>query len=94
MKKLMMLGMLLAIAACQSAPPPKEVKEVYPYGLSEKEWNNLSVKDQTKMRRDFYFYERGQMNFVNPDIEIEGRKEQPHFRPQQGKTPAAGKAEE
>ena len=45
----------------------------YPYNISEKEWNELSVKDRARIRRDFYFYEKGTMNFVNPDLEIEGR---------------------
>ena len=35
--------------------------------------NELSVKDRARIRRDFYFYEKGTMNFVNPDLEIEGR---------------------
>ena len=71
MKKLFILGFVALVAACSSSP-----KETYPYGLSESEWNQLSIKDKTRIRRDFYFYEKGQVNFVNPDNE--GKKEQPN----------------
>ena len=74
MKKLFVLGLVAMVAACSSAP-----KETYPYGLSEEEWNQLSIKDKTRIRRDFYFYEKGQVNFVNPDMDIEGKKEQPNI---------------
>lgn len=74
MKKLFILGLVAMVAACSSAP-----KETYPYGLSEEEWNLLSIKDKTRIRRDFYFYEKGQVNFVNPDMDIEGKKEQPNI---------------
>ena len=73
MKKLFILGFVALVAACSSSP-----KETYPYGLSESEWNQLSIKDKTRIRRDFYFYEKGQVNFVNPDLDIEGKKEQPN----------------
>lgn len=73
MKKLFLLGLIALTAACSSAP-----EETYPYGMSEAEWNQLSIKDKTKIRRDFYFYERGQINFVNPDMNIEGKKELPN----------------
>lgn len=66
-EKLLLLGALLC---CRPAACPKET---YPYNISEKEWNELSVKDRARIRRDFYFYEKGTMNFVNPDLEIEGR---------------------
>lgn len=72
MKKLSVLFLVALITACSSAP-----KETYPYGMTEAEWNQLSIKDKTKIRRDFYFYEKGQVNFVNPDMDIEGKKEQP-----------------
>lgn len=70
MKKLIMLGILFAVAACGSTP-----KETYPYGMSDKEWNELSIKDKAAIRRDFYFYERGNTNFVNPQLQVEGRKD-------------------
>lgn len=73
MKKLFLLSLIALTAACSSAP-----EETYPYGMSEAEWNQLSIKDKTKIRRDFYFYERGQINFVNPDMNIEGKKELPN----------------
>lgn len=73
MKKLLaMIGLLVLVSACSSTPQPKET---YPYGMSEKEWNDLSIKDKAKIRRDFYFYEKGSINFVDPQIEVEGRKE-------------------
>lgn len=71
MKKLLMLGMVLAVSACYTTTP----KETYPYGMSEKEWNELSIKDKAAIRRDFYFYERGNTNFVNPQLQVEGRKD-------------------
>lgn len=70
MKKLILLSMLALITACTTTP-----KENYPYGMSEKEWNELSIKDKAAIRRDFYFVEKGNMNFVNPDLIIEGKKE-------------------
>lgn len=70
MKKLLMIGLIALISACSSTP-----KETYPYGLNEKEWNELSVKDKAAMRRDFYFYEKGSTAFVNPQMEVEGKKE-------------------
>lgn len=74
MKKSLLLGLLILLSACASEP-----KESYPYGMSEKEWNELSIKDKAKIRRDFYFYERGNINFVNPEMEVEGKKEQPNL---------------
>ncbi|MBR5599595.1 MAG: hypothetical protein IKW39_06100, partial [Alphaproteobacteria bacterium] len=44
----------------------------YPYGLTEGEWNSLSIRDQAKLRRDFYFYEKGTPAYVNPNLEVEG----------------------
>ena len=67
---------MVLLSGCISS---KDVKvETYPYGMTESEWNQLSIKDKTKIRRDFYFYEKGQVNFVNPDIVIEGKKELPN----------------
>ena len=76
MKKIIMLCSILTLSACVSSEPVKQ--EAYPYGMTEAEWNQLSIKDKTKIRRDFYFYEKGQVNFVNPDMDIEGRKELPN----------------
>lgn len=70
MKKLLALGLIALVAACASEP-----KETYPYGMSEKEWNELSIKDKARIRRDFYFYEKGTINFVDPQMEVEGKKE-------------------
>lgn len=69
MKRLLLLGAIALISACSSTP------ETYPYGMNEKEWEELSIKDKAAIRRDFYFYERGNMNFVNPQLEVEGKKE-------------------
>ncbi len=69
MKKLLALMLLGITCACSSAP------QTYPYGMSEKEWNELSIKDKAAIRRDFYFYERGNMNFVNPQLEVQGKTE-------------------
>lgn len=68
MKRLLLLAMIILISACSST------QEKYPYGMSEKEWNELSIKDKAAIRRDFYFYERGNMNFVNPQLQVEGQK--------------------
>jgi len=65
MKKYFILFLISIISACSS--------DTYPYGLTEKEWNSLSIRDQTKLRRDFYFYEKGSTNYVNPHLEIEGK---------------------
>lgn len=76
MKKALILLGILGLSACLNNE--QVAKETYPYGLTESEWNQLSIKDKTKIRRDFYFYEKGQVNFVNPDMDIEGRKELPN----------------
>ena len=75
MKKLLALALILVISACAA----DTAKDAYPYGMTEREWNDLSAKDKVKIRRDFYFYEKGNTNFVNPDIEVEGKKEVSHF---------------
>ena len=90
MKKLIMLGMVLAVSACFTSAP----KETFPYGMSEKEWNELSIKDKAAIRRDFYFYERGNTNFVNPQLQVEGGKDSnenvfmKNQSPQHSKNPA------
>ena len=61
--------MIIIVSACAGKP------ETYPYGMNEKEWNELSIKDKAAIRRDFYFYERGNMNFVNPQLQVEGKQE-------------------
>ena len=61
-----LLGVLL-LAGCSG------IDETYPYGLTEQEWNSLSIRDQTRLRRDFYFYEKGSTSYVNPKLEVEGR---------------------
>ena len=69
MKKYLMIGLCALVAACAQAP-----KETYPYGMNEKEWNELSIKDKANIRREFYFYEKGSTAFVNPKMEVEGKK--------------------
>lgn len=54
-------------------------EEVYPYGLTKEEWSSLSIRDQTRLRRDFYFYEKGTTAYVNPNLEVEGKPE-PTYR--------------
>jgi hypothetical protein len=71
MKKVFVLVGVLALCSCQDAEP----KTIYPYGLTEQEWNSLSIRDQTRLRRDFYFYEKGSTNYVNPKLEVEGKAE-------------------
>ena len=71
MKKIFILGALALLSACAS-----EHKETYPYGMTEKEWNELSIKDKTNIRREFYFYEKGSTAFVNPQLEVEGKKQE------------------
>ncbi len=67
MKKIVLLVLLLVVSACSS-------KATYPYGLTESEWNSLSIRDQTRLRRDFYFYEKGTTAYVNPRLEVEGKE--------------------
>ncbi len=67
MKKTGLVLLLFLLAACSSA------KVEYPYGLTEQEWNSLSIRDQTRLRRDFYFYEKGATAYVNPHLEVEGK---------------------
>lgn len=39
MKKIITLGLLALVTAC--ANTPQEPKETYPYGMNEKEWNEI-----------------------------------------------------
>lgn len=66
-------GILLGVLLLCSCAGKEET--TYPYGLTEKEWNSLSIRDQTRLRRDFYFYEKGSTAYVNPKLEVEGRTE-------------------
>lgn len=66
MKKTGLL-LLFLLSACSGS------QNVYPYGLTEQEWNSLSIRDQTRLRRDFYFYEKGSTDYVNPHLEVEGK---------------------
>ncbi len=71
MKKIIALGLLALTAACASQP-----QETYPYGMNEKEWNELSIKDKANIRREYYFYEKGSTAFINPQMEVEGKKQE------------------
>ncbi len=70
LKNAALLSAVVLLSACSMGP-----KETYPYNMTEKEWNELSIKDKANIRRDFYFYEKGTINFVNPQMEIEGKQE-------------------
>ena len=52
MKKLIIAGLAALVSACAAAP-----EKTYPYGMTEKEWNELSIQDKAAIRRDFYFVE-------------------------------------
>lgn len=67
MKKAGLLLAVLLLSGCAGE------EATYPYGLTEKEWNSLSIRDQTRLRRDFYFYEKGATAYVNPNLEVEGK---------------------
>ncbi|MCM1322791.1 MAG: hypothetical protein NC218_01250 [Acetobacter sp.] len=70
------IGVLIAVCLlCGCAGK----EEVYPYGLTKEEWSSLSIRDQTRLRRDFYFYEKGTTAYVNPNLEVEGKAE-PTYR--------------
>ena len=91
MKKLLAMGLMLLVSACASEPLPPaqpQPKETYPSGMTEQEWNELSIQDKTRIRRDFYFYEKGTISFVDPQLEIEGKKE---VVPYNMRSPAAPK---
>ena len=69
MNKILVIGLMVLLAGCANKD-----KEIYPYGMNEREWRELSIKDKATMRRDFYFYEKGSINFVKPNIEFESKK--------------------
>ena len=81
MKKTGLLFLLFLLSACSGA------EMEYPYGLTEQEWNSLSIRDQTRLRRDFYFYEKGATAYVNPHLEVEGKDNVPlnTYQPQNPK---------
>ena len=76
MRKYVFLFVFLLLCGC-SVNNSHNV--TYPYGLTEQEWNSLSIRDQTRLRRDFYFYEKGSTNYVNPKLEVEGKSEKPNI---------------
>ena len=79
MKTLIILGISTLISACSLWPK----QHSYPYGMTDNEWNELSIQDKTAIRRDFYFVEKGNLSFVNPELEVEGKPELvPAFRRQ------------
>ncbi len=71
MKTLLILSLSTLISACSLWPQ----QHSYPYGMTDKEWNELSIQDKTAIRRDFYFVEKGNLSFVNPELQVEGRPE-------------------
>ena len=73
MRKFAILFGVLLLCGCANQSARQQV--TYPYGLTEQEWNSLSIRDQTRLRRDFYFYEKGSTNYVNPKLEVEGKSE-------------------
>ena len=77
MKKCAVLFVFVLLCGCSSSTPIE--KTTYPYGLTEQEWNSLSIRDQTRLRRDFYFYEKGSTHYVNPKLEVEGKSEKPNI---------------
>ena len=48
LKNVALLSVVVLLSACNTGP-----KETYPYDMSEKEWNELSIKDKANIRRDF-----------------------------------------
>lgn len=73
MKRIIATCLIGLTAACAYNSEPVQN---YPYGMTEKEWNELSIKDKAMIRRDFYFVEKGNMGFVNPEINIEGKEQE------------------
>ena len=67
----MMKAICVLLAVCVLCGCASE--ETYPYGLTKEEWSSLSIRDQTRLRRDFYFYEKGSTAYVNPHLEVEGK---------------------
>ena len=44
--------------------------------LTLKKDDFVAIKDKAMIRRDFYFVEKGNMGFVNPEINIEGKEQE------------------
>lgn len=70
MKSYVFLFAVLFVCGCS-----QQSETTYPYGLTKQEWDSLSIRDQTRLRRDFYFYEKGSTSYVNPKLEVEGKAE-------------------
>ena len=62
MKKLIIAGLAALVSACAAAP-----EKTYPYGMTEKEWNELSIQDKAAIRRDFYIVEKGNSGAHRPN---------------------------
>ena len=79
MKKSLIIGLCIVISGCSLWTK----QQTYPYGMTDNEWSELSIQDKTAIRRDFYFVEKGNLSFVNPELEVEGKPELvPAFRRQ------------
>ena len=89
MKKAGVLLALFLLSGCVGG------EEAYPYGLTETEWNSLSIRDQARLRRDFYFYEKGATAYVNPSLEVEGKDAYAvGYQPQNGYQKQSGQTEQ
>ena len=50
MKKLIIAGLAALVSACAAAP-----EKTYPYGMNEKEWNELSIQDKHSQPKTIRF---------------------------------------